>query len=220
MVKLSDWKKACALVVALGISTAGTAQRLWRSPRPSTPADVAMLAHFSKCVAHQWPARAERVLGMDYASHAYERESQALSDEAIACLDHGLLRFSDVLFAGGLAEERLRARGVLADLAPHVAYDPARPAIAAHDEAEVMSLCLVRTAPAEVAALLQTEVGTPTEAQTQTALMPRVAGCLAAGQQVRFNPLAFRALLALAAYHLSALNAWQRVAAPVAAQAH
>ena len=215
-----DLKKGSLLIIALVMAAAGSAQAVRFGPPPSAPADVALLARFSKCVAHRWPARAERVLALDYQSRAYEHELHGLAAEGAPCLGQGTLRFGGVLFAGGMAEELLRARGVLTDLAPHVAYDPARPAIAAHDEAEVMSLCLARTAPAEVAALLQTEVGAPAEAQAQSALMPRIAGCLAAGQQVRVNPLAFRALLALAAYHLSALNAWQPVAAPAAAPIH
>ena len=54
--------------------------------------------------------------------------------------------------------------------AAHVAYDPARPAIRARDESEMMFLCTVRAAPAEVAALLRDRGG---ERRAEAALLVR-----------------------------------------------
>jgi hypothetical protein len=113
-----------------------------------------------------------------------------------------------VLFAGGLAENLLRQRGAVADLAPVVALNPARPAVVSRDDTELMALCVVRASPAKVSALLQTAPASEEEGADLRALMPELRSCLTAGSSVSLNRLLGRAILALAAYRLAEHNGW------------
>ena len=58
---------------------------------------------------------------------AFDREMLSLARANWGCAPAGTLRFSPVLFAGGMAETLLRARLGGGDLAPLVAFDPAAP---------------------------------------------------------------------------------------------
>ena len=184
------------------------AQRL--GPEPSEPAHVQILARFSTCIAHRSPRRAEHLLAMDYRTDAYQRDLRRLATGNSGCLGRGMLRFSAVLFAGGMAETLMRERGLLTDLASRVALDPARAPFAARDGIELMSICVVRAAPVGVATLLQTAPASEAETAALQALTPRLADCLGAGEQLRVNRIALRSLLALAAWHLGAHNGWAR----------
>jgi hypothetical protein len=208
---LSSFKIAAALCL-VGAASAAPGQGPRRGAEPSSPEHVQILARYSRCVAHQWPGRARYVLAMDFQTERYGRALQRLAFENSTCLAMGTLRFSALLFAGGLAEQLIRERRALGNLPAHVALDPSRPPFAAHDETEVMSLCTVRAAPAEVAALLETAPASREESDVLAAIAPRFAECLGAGNQVRVNRIAARALLALAAYRLGDHNGWSRVA--------
>jgi hypothetical protein len=116
------------------------------------------------------------------------------------------MRFNADLFAGGLAEGLLQARFRPGDLATHVAPDATRPPVPSRDEAELMNLCVVRAAPAEVAALLRTEPSSAPETVAFRAIVPHLAPCLRGGASVNVDRLMLRASLALAAYRLSVYN--------------
>ena len=178
----------------------------------NTPAAIRALHDFAHCVArsHFSRVRAREVLGMDYRTREYRDAIIALADEHNGCLQPASrIRFSILLFAGGLAEALLPEHR---DLATLVAYDPARPPVEARDEIEMMSLCAVRGAPAEVAALLATAPASDDEAAARSALMPQLGRCLRAGARTRLNPLEIRALLASAAWRLSQQNVGARTA--------
>jgi hypothetical protein len=173
---------------------------------PSAPEDVRVLSEFAQCVAVRQTPEARALLGMDYRTSAYQRELLHLAQHSADCGLAGTLHFSAVLFAGGLAEGLLQARFQPGDLATHVAVDESRPPIPSRDEAELMNLCAVRAAPAEVAALLRTEPLSAAETVAFRAIVPHLAPCLRGGVSVNENRLMLRASLALAAYRLSDYN--------------
>lgn len=214
---LSLLKIAAGLCLAAVASAAG-AQGVRLGAEPSSSEHIQLLARFSRCVAHEWPNRARRVLGMDPRTERYLQDMRRLAFENSRCLDHGTLRFSALLFSGGMAEQLLRERQALSDLSAHVALDSARPPFAARDETELMSLCAVRAAPGEVAALLQTAPASGEESAALAALAPHFAACLGSGNQLRLNRIAARSLLALAAYRLGEHNGWSRTASASAAR--
>lgn len=210
---LSMLKIASALLLGLAGATAAAARENVRlDAEPSSAEHIQILARYSRCVAHEWPGQARRILGMDFRTERYLRDLRRLAFENSRCLGHGALRFSPLLFAGGMAEQLLRERQALSALPAHVALDASRPPFAARDETEMMSLCAVRAAPADVAALLQTEPASRAESDALAAIAPRLAECLGTGNQVRVNRIAARSLLALAAYRLGDHNGWTRVA--------
>jgi hypothetical protein len=199
------------LAAALAIATvagvpAGAQNRNHRQSTaraPTSAEDIRVLHRFAHCIARRNSVATQRLLAMDFHTTDYDMALRRLADRNSECLGEGRLRFSPMLFAGGMAESLLRWRLEGGDLAARTALDPNRPPIVARDETEVMSLCTVRAAPAEVAALLRTEPAGVQEAAAIRALTPQIRQCLAAGVRANLNRPAVRALLALAAYRLS-----------------
>jgi hypothetical protein len=178
---------------------------------PSSPDDFRILARFSRCVVNRQANQARALLAMDVRAEHYRRDLRRFAESNWGCAPGGELKYNPALFASGMAETLLATGFRAGDLAAHVALDPARPPIAAHDENEVMSLCTVRAAPAEVAALLRTEAASPEEAAAFRAIVPSVTSCLRAGANLSLNRPNLRSILALAAYRLSDHNGWARV---------
>jgi hypothetical protein len=194
-----------ALVVAL-CAAAGEARRPAPDAERNSPESIRALHDFARCVArnHWARSRAGEILAMDYRDAAAREALRAFVQERGQCVaPFHALTTNNLLFAGAIAEAYLPRDRELATL---VAYDPARPVLQARSEIEVMSLCTVRAAPAPVAALFATAPATPEEAAALRALAPQLGQCLRAGAHSRVNGLEVRALLALAAWRLSAAN--------------
>lgn len=187
------------------LASAG-AQPTHLGPMVTGPAAERQLSTFSRCVAVRWPDRAAAILALDYRTDEYRRRIRDFAHEVWRCAPNGVLRFSQLPFAGNMAEALLPRHLAGRDLAAAVAVDSARPPIAARSESEMMSLCVVRTAPARVAALLASRAGGSEEVAAFGPLMPDVAGCVAAGAQMRLDRVGLRAMLALAAYRLVDYN--------------
>jgi hypothetical protein len=210
------FKLSLAMILsAAALGASASAQQPPRFDRDATtPEEIRILARFSNCVARFNPQRSRALLALDYRTAQYRRDMLQLAGANDECLPPGSrLAFGGVLFTGGLAENLLRRGGALADLSAFVALDPARPAIAARDEIELMALCVVRASPAKVSALLQTAPASEEEGAALRTLMPDFNSCLSAGGSVRVNRLSGRAILALAAYRLADHNGWNRVPA-------
>jgi hypothetical protein len=201
---MNVWKKASAaacLIAALALAPAAADAR-HRDPERNSPESVRALHDYARCVArdHWARPRLRTILAMDYrADAARDALRNFVMGQNHCVAPRHALSAGNLLFAGALAEELLPRDH---DLAGLVAWDPARPPIEARDEREVMSLCAVRAAPADVAALLATPPASPEEAAALRAISPLLGRCLRAGAQTRVNGLEVRALLALAAWRL------------------
>lgn len=178
---------------------------------PSSAADIRGLHDYAQCVAAAQPRRARALLAMDHRGREYQEGARRLYGPEPGCwrrLSDGperrvsQVRFNARMFAARMAERFLRADLAGADLAARVALDPARPAIPARSEEELMSLCTVRAAPAQVAAIFASEPASREEAAAVNALVPHIGQCLTAGATGEFNHAAIRSMLALAAYRL------------------
>lgn len=217
---MSLFKLSLAMILsAAALGASASAQRRPRFDRDATtPDEIRVLARFSTCVARINPQRSRALLALDYRTIQHRDEMLRLAGANDDCIPPGSrLAFGSVLFTGGLAENLLRRGRALADLGAFVALDPARPAVAARDEIELMALCVVRASPGKVSALLQTAPAGDGEDAALRTLMPDFNSCLRAGSSVRVNRLSSRAILALAAYRLVDHNGWNRV--PAAATA-
>jgi hypothetical protein len=171
-----------------------------------TPQAERTLHAFARCVALESPARTRAVLAVAEDSASFANGIRDLADWNRSCLNRGTLRANEHFFAGRMAEALLLRALRGRDLAARVAFDPARPPLRASNEAELMSICIVRAAPAEVAALFGTEPAGHAEAAAMQALYPYLGRCLRQGVQGRFNRPAIRSMLALAAYRLNENN--------------
>ncbi|HEY5711075.1 MAG TPA: hypothetical protein VIT38_04195 [Allosphingosinicella sp.] len=176
----------------------------------STPRDIRILHAFSACaVRHQFGRdRGRAVLAMDPTTEEYRQAILAQAGRSSHCLpgNGSRMRFRALPFAGGMAEALLVSDRSLGDLAARVAFNPSLPAFRAHDELEVMSVCVVRAAPGEVAALFATQPASDAENAALRAIMPRAGQCLTAGTRLRVNALSMRSMLALAAWRLDQHN--------------
>ncbi len=188
--------------------------------RPSdeaTTEDLRALRQFARCIVQHEPGRAGSLIVGDYTSEAYQVALRRLATSNNDCLPaESRLASAGVLLAGNLAEELLPGVAPRGTLAQRVAFNAAAAPFRAHDEGEVMSLCVVRAAPAETETLLVTAQGSAGEAAALRAITPQIGPCLASGAAIRFNRPGLRALLALAAYRLVCHN--QAAAAAVAAR--
>lgn len=171
--------------------------------RKMARADLRALHRFSRCVAGEKPAEARAILASGYRSDDSGGPLRRIASEGLKCAPVGRLSVSGILFAGAMAEalvhQRIRDHDLAALLA---AASVGRPPLAARDETEVMSLCVVQEAPAEVTALFDSEAGSEREAIRLRALMPRLNACLARNLRLVTNPSGIRASLALAAWRL------------------
>lgn len=149
---------------------------------------------------------------MDYRTPEYDAALIALLRAGTYCAEQPALSGGNRFFAARIAEALLLADIRGGDLARHVAFDPARPAIEARDETEFMAICTVRATPDRVAALFATRAASAEEAAAVQALMPQIGQCLAAGATGQFNRAAIRSILDLAAYRLSRHNAPRTIA--------
>jgi len=116
-------------------------------------------------------------------------------------------RFAPELFVGGMAERLLDRDVQDGTLGARVALDPDGSPLSTTDQAEIMSLCIVRAAPTEVETLFSTTPGSREETTALQAIGPGIAPCLARGAELRVNRPGLRAMLARAAYRLVRHNA-------------
>ncbi|HEV2817510.1 MAG TPA: hypothetical protein VGW40_09870 [Allosphingosinicella sp.] len=200
-----------AIAVAAGLALAGPASAQRDAARGLeaphvTPQAVRTLHAFARCVALESPARTRAALAVEEDSAGFANGIRDLADWNRSCLVRGTLRANEHFFAGRMAEALLLRDLRGQDLASRVAFDPARPPIRASNDAELMSICIVRAAPAEVAALFGTEPAGSQEAAAMQALVPYLSRCLRQGVEGHFNRPAIRSMLALAAYRLSENN--------------
>jgi hypothetical protein len=200
--------KSFWMAAAAALAVAGSA-----AAQPPQSRSQPELHQFAACVARGETRRARDVLAMDYRTPEYDAALIALLRAGTYCAEHPALNANHRFFAARIAEALLLADVRGGDLAGHVAFDPARPAIQARDETELMAICTVRAAPDRVGALFATRPASADESAAIQALMPQIGQCLAAGATGQFNRAAIRSILDLAAYRLSQHNAPRTVAA-------
>jgi hypothetical protein len=164
---------------------------------------VEALHNFGKCVVQVTPKGAKEVLAMDFRTEDYQERLRRLARGHGRCTrPRTELRFNGVLLAGAMAEELLESGRSFARLSELIAAKPAQ-LIVARTETEMMALCTVRTAPANVAELLKQPIATDEEQAAVKALTPSLTACLAKGQKLEANRPAIRSLLALAAWRIA-----------------
>ena len=202
-------------------SAAPGAQTGQQGPAPSAPEDLRRFHDYTRCIAQTRPQRVRELLAMDFRGRPYRDLAERLYRPEPRCWNRLgeaqrsralRVQFSRRMFAGGLAEAMLRSDLAGSRLADRVAFDAARAPLAARTEEEMVGLCTVRAAPAEVAAILATEPASPEEAAAIRAVTPRIGACLTAGATGEFNRPAIRSMLALGAYRLVQQNMAQPAA--------
>ena len=165
-----------------------------------------VLARYAACVAGKSPERAADLLTRDFRATAYESGMRNLSRNNEGCahdagLKYGKMRLDTLPFAGGLAEAMIARRGqpVNALLVRAAALPPA----ATYSFTDRVAMCVVRSAPDQVAALFATPVASDEESAAIAAVAPAAELCARAAQArkpLAISPAGLRAMLATAAY--------------------
>jgi hypothetical protein len=192
------WTALAALAVVAASAPAA-------ARRPVEPRATRMVHDLARCLFLSDPNRVRHLLTLDSRDPAYASTFQHLV-ERNACLNFGTIGASGRIFKGALAEFMVLQDLHGDPLAAHVAYDPSRPPIRTADEAEIMSLCVVRAVPGEVEALFQTEPSGTTELEALRAIAPALPGCLRRGARAELDRSTLRAMLASAAFRLTSLS--------------
>jgi hypothetical protein len=164
--------------------------------------DVRTLVEFGRCVGARRTREATALLELDYQSEGYEQSARRLAGRGWACTPDRPLRFSGMIFAGGLAEGMLPGLLNGADLQARIGTGRARSSRRSGQSLDAIGLCLVGNNPAGVSALLATAPASADESRVAQELTPSVARCVTPGEIARINQPMFRALAALAAYRL------------------
>lgn len=168
-----------------------------------TAQEVVTLTEFARCAARRRVPQAEALLGLDYRQDEYDRVARDLASRSWQCTPDGRLIFSRILFAGGLAEERLSTLLAGAPLAGRIA---SAPELGTRDRTEAVGHCLLRAQPASVARLLASTPVSAEETALVAELTPQLVDCVPTGQILRVSQSSLRAILAMSAYRLIQSN--------------
>jgi hypothetical protein len=164
--------------------------------------DVRTLVEFARCVGARRAPEAGAILALDYRSEAYDEAARGLAGRGWACTPDRPLRFSGMIFAGGLAEGMLPALLNGAALEARIGTNRGRSIRRGGQSLDAIGLCLVANNPSGVSQLLATAPASADEARVAQELTPSVARCVTPGEVARINQPMFRALAAIAAFRI------------------
>jgi hypothetical protein len=189
---------ALSLAVALSLSAPVVAEPV----AGHSPEDLAVQAmHFyAACIVNQTPQGAREALALDSNSPEYHKKLVRLADgHKDKCVGGNNMRFNDVLLAGALAERLVQLYDAPPRFVPMIASS--KP-IEAHNDMEVMAVCVTRAAPDKVWTLFATDPTSQAEIAALNAMSPTIVGCIKSGQKIALNKPGLRAVLAISAYRL------------------
>lgn len=189
-------------VLAIGASPAFAREKL-----STTPDDLSVQAvhNYAACVVDTTPRGAQEALDLKAGTDAYRKKMHELSlgHSDGRCMYASRLSYNPVLFAGGMAERLLSGKTSAERFPAMVAYDPARAPIQASSVVEGVAMCMVRAEPAKTWAIFATEPASKDEGAAIEAVVPALGTCVPAGQKMALNKPGLRAMLAIAAYHMT-----------------
>jgi len=192
---------ALSLGAALACSWSGTASAQ-TADEPSDSLALEALHNFAVCAVNRTSAGAEKMLAADPSSpDAYKARMQFAKGHGMCVTRGNKLKFGGLPFSGDIAEALIAAKYRAAPLAT-----AARSEVAPRNMVEAIGMCVVKARPADVAAVFATE---PASKEELAALKPTgdiLPGCVPAGQTIKMNRPAVRAIYALGAYRLLAGN--------------
>lgn len=175
---------------------------------PNSPEARLMVAKLANCVLERSEDKVVRLLTSDFRTTAYNNGLRNVMNANYGCARKaglvGRLRMDNLPFAAALAETML-----LRDPTPlnvrlaKAAQGPQTPTFSRSDE---VATCVARSAPDDVAALLTSEPGFPSETQALAKVEP-VARLCSGGQKLELSPSGLRAIIATASYRLLAKRA-------------
>jgi hypothetical protein len=198
------------MALTIGLAVALTAGSAPAQPlAQSSPAARESMHRFGTCVADRSPAKAAQTLAMGFGASGYGLALRTLANNNRDCFRSGRMRSPGLAFAGAMAERLLKRDP--APLNGRLARAAAKPAPASISPSDAIAICVVRSAPDDVAKLFASEVASPSEASAAASLGVAVDLCARGRARLETNVEGLRSILATAAFRtLAALAVSER----------
>ncbi len=178
----------------------------WRDP----PTARRALDAFGACLADRNAVVARSALAMDYASRNYTRRVAEMvsRDEDCFRLRGGRMAFDYFSVAGAMAERMIEREPQ--PLNVRLARAALGPAGSTFSPADRVAMCVVRSVPDQVSALLTSVIDSPAEEELAASLMSAFAACSQHDVRLSLSTSGVRATLATAAYRSLLAGAGRR----------
>lgn len=199
--------KFIAGLTAILLSASALGQSAGPIESSSSPEARQAMHAFAACAADKSPDKALKTLLTDFRTKSYREALRTLALDNRKCLGNGQMQSAGILFAAGMAERLLVTR--FSPASQTLAQAAANSAPPARNESDALAICVVRSAPAEVASLFATNVASDQETTAAGALSPSVDRCVADGERPVMSTSGLRAILATAALRVAAAQAGQ-----------
>jgi hypothetical protein len=199
-------RKKLAIAMISALATGAPAQAA-QQDGANTPEARMAIAKYGQCAAQREPAEANRLLTMDFTTDRYRTGIRILSKEvqrkcAYGSFGSGKMRSAGLLFSGAMAEALLEADATpLNRRIAGTVHLPVQP----YSTTDAIALCVVRSAPDEVAKLFASDVASESEQAAVKELDYVTKLCSQGKPELRASAEAVRAMLATAAFR--AVNA-------------
>lgn len=192
--------KRLTLSLAAALSLSAPAAAAPAAGHGSEDLAVQAMHFYAACIVNRTPQGARELLALDSGSGEYHTKLLRLfNGHKDECAGGNTIRYSDILLAGAMAERLIQLYDAPPRFVPMIASS--KP-IAAHNDMEVMAICVTRAAPDKVWALLATDPTSDAEIAALNDMSPIIVGCIKSGQKVALNKPGLRAALAISAYRL------------------
>ena len=159
-----------------------------------------VLHAFGACVADRNALLADRLLRMNESESDYRRRLSEIVRRDRDCFRQtgGRMGFQPLAMAGAMAEHLLERDQT--PLNVRLARAATGTAPAGRSASDRVAMCVARSVPDQVTALLATTVDSAAETAAVEALMPAFGACNQSGARVSVSTAGARAMLATAAY--------------------
>ncbi|MGY2735580.1 hypothetical protein [Sphingomonas sp. UYP23] len=182
------------LALAAAASPLSAQQLSFDAVQPDAAA-VRIMEVYARCAVAHDPKRAAEIVNADYRTDAYQVEIRSFAMKERSCVPRaGKLKFQPIVFAGNIAEDLLRRRGIDVSALEH-APPPSSP--------EGPIACVVHTQASQVAELFRTPPASSAETQAVARIQVAMADCLPSGRSPITNKVVLRAMLALVSYRFA-----------------
>lgn len=161
------------------------------------------LRNYATCAVERTPAGAEKMLSYEPSSPQFRASRRRFAAGHSECAKRGdRLQFGGMIFAGDVAEALIAKKYPATALAQAASKPSPQPLTLI----EAVGMCVARAKPAEVLAIFATIPASDAEVAALKPTGDILPGCIPAGQTIKLNRPAVRAIYALGAYRLLAGN--------------
>ena len=190
--------RVLTVLIAISLTAAPALSEEPKPLRESTANARQQMDRFGTCVADRSPDKSAQTLSMDFRSSSYKSAMRALARANEDCFRRyrDAMRANNLSFAGAIAERLMERDSVPLNMR---IVKASATAAAARSPSDAIAICVVRSAPDDVARLFATDVASDGEKSAIGSLQLATRLC-SRGQQLETTVEGMRAMLATAAF--------------------